>query len=59
MPKKFKRCVHKVRESEKERYGYEKYNPFAVCRKSIGYYGSTHHSRKHNVLHKLTKHNML
>lgn len=42
MPKKFIDCVRKVKKDEKERYGYEKYNPYAVCRVSTGYYGTSH-----------------
>lgn len=41
MPKKFKKCVKDVRKAEMKRYGYEKYNPYAVCRVSTGFYGST------------------
>ena len=43
MPKKFIRCVKEVKKAEMKRYGREKYNPYAVCRKSTGFYGSTHH----------------
>lgn len=42
MPKKFISCVKKVTKAEKKRYGYLKYNPFAVCRVSTGYFGTTH-----------------
>jgi len=42
MPKKFKECVKAVTISTKKRYGYLKYNPYAVCRVSTGYYGTTH-----------------
>lgn len=41
MPLKFKRCVSEVKRSEMRRYGRYKYNPYAVCRVSTGYYGST------------------
>jgi hypothetical protein len=40
MPEKFKRCVFKVMEKNIEKG--TKYNPYAVCRKSTGYYGTTH-----------------
>jgi hypothetical protein len=43
MPRKFVSCVKKVSRSEKKRYGRLKYNPYAVCRVSTGYLGSTHH----------------
>jgi hypothetical protein len=43
MPKRFVRCVKKVAKEELKRYGRLKYNPYAVCRKSVGYYGSTRH----------------
>jgi hypothetical protein len=36
MPEKFVKCVKAV----KAKGG--KYNPYAVCRKSTGYYGTTH-----------------
>jgi len=44
MPKKFKRCVMKVKAKMKK--GKKKVNPYAVCRKSTGYMGSTHDVRK-------------
>jgi len=50
MPTKFIRCVKKVHKEEMKRYGYEKYNPYAVCRIATGYYGTTHHI---GVIHKL------
>ena len=37
MPEKFIRCVKKVSKSSPN------VNPYAVCRKAVGYYGSTHH----------------
>lgn len=46
MPYKFKKCVKKVKKSNIERYGFEKYNPYATCRVSTGYYGSTKHKKK-------------
>ena len=41
MPKKFIRCVRKVKREEMKRYGFLKYNPYAVCRVSTGYFGTT------------------
>lgn len=41
MPKKFIRCVKKVSKATKKRYGYLKYNPYAVCRVATGYHGTT------------------
>jgi hypothetical protein len=38
MPKKFISCVKKV----KKKYPKGEYNPYAVCRVSTGYYGTTH-----------------
>lgn len=38
MPKKFISCVRKL----KKKYPMGKYNPYAVCRVSTGYYGSSH-----------------
>ena len=38
MPSKFKRCVKKVSKQKG-------YNPYAVCRVSTGYYGSTRHKK--------------
>jgi len=38
MPKDFIKCVKEV--SKKNKKG--KYNPYAVCRVSTGYYGTTH-----------------
>jgi len=49
-PEKFKACVKKVKKSDKERYGYEKYNPYAVCRVSTGFYGSTREKKKRKWL---------
>ena len=40
MPKKFIECVRKVKKRQGENN--LPYNPYAVCRKSTGYYGSTH-----------------
>ena len=40
MPAKFKRCVTKVTKQNLKIYGYQKYNPFAVCRKSTNFYGN-------------------
>lgn len=42
MPQKYKSCVKKVKAKNKKEYGYDKYNPYAVCRVSTGFYGSTH-----------------
>lgn len=42
MSKKFIRCVKKVQKSQRLHPHYRKVNPFAVCRKSTGYYGTTH-----------------
>ena len=53
MPKKFISCVKKVTKAEKKRYGKLKYNPYAVCRKSTNYYGTTHDI---GMIHKLKKH---
>lgn len=39
MPKKFVSCVKKVKAKGK------KNNPYAVCRVSTGFYGSTHHKK--------------
>lgn len=36
MPEKFIRCVKKVAKSNRN------VNPYAICRKSTGYYGTTH-----------------
>ena len=36
VPKKFIRCVRKVKAKRTA------VNPYAVCRKSTGYYGTTH-----------------
>lgn len=44
MPKKFIRCVKKVKKSMKKT-GY-KGNAYAICRKSTGYKGSTHHKKR-------------
>lgn len=41
MPEKFLRCVRDV---EKKSKG--KYNAYAVCRKSLGFYGSTHEKKR-------------
>jgi hypothetical protein len=38
MPKKFMRCVRKVKMKSSG-------NPYAICRKSTGFYGSTNHSK--------------
>lgn len=38
MPKKFISCVKKV----SKKYPNGKYNPYAVCRKSTKYFGSSH-----------------
>jgi len=38
MPENFIRCVRKL----KKKYPNNEYNPYAVCRKSTGYYGSSH-----------------
>jgi len=38
MPKEFISCVRKL----KKKYKHGEYNPYAVCRKSTGYYGTTH-----------------
>lgn len=40
MPEKFISCVKKV--SAKQRGKEKKYNPYAVCRASTGYFGSSH-----------------
>jgi hypothetical protein len=49
MPAKFTRCVRKVKASKR------KVNPYAVCRVSTGFYGSTHHAKmKHKKAHKKT-----
>lgn len=37
MPEKFISCVRKV----KKKYPHGEYNPYAVCRVSTGYYGSS------------------
>jgi len=39
MPEKFIKCVKDV--SKKMKKGY-KGSPYAICRKSTGYYGTTH-----------------
>ena len=44
MPKKFIRCVKKVKKSSPN------VNPYVVCRKSTGYYGTTHHI---GLIHKI------
>lgn len=54
MPKKFIECVKKVKKENKKRYGYQKYNPYAVCRKATGYYGTTHEI---GMVNKKKKHN--
>lgn len=38
---RFKRCVKDVKKEEGQRYGYEKYSPYAVCRASTGYKGTS------------------
>lgn len=43
MPKKFVSCVKKVKKQSST------YNPYAVCRVSTGFYGSTHHISKSKV----------
>lgn len=59
MPKKFIKCVKDVEKAEMERYGKLKYNPYAVCRVSTGYYGSTHDiGMIHKVKHHHKKHDM-
>lgn len=57
MPKKFISCVKKVKKSNKKRYGFQKYNPFAVCRKSTKYHGTSHNIGMVRPIkkHKLTK----
>lgn len=40
MPKKFMSCVKKVMKKNRET-GYEG-NPYAICRVSTGYFGTTH-----------------
>lgn len=40
MPRKYERCVESVEKAEMKRYGYEKYNPYAVCHKSLGIHPS-------------------
>ena len=42
MPEKFKRCVKKL----KKKYPNGEYNPFAVCRVSTGFYGSTREKKR-------------
>ena len=36
MGKKWERCVKKVTKAQEKRYGKQKYNPYAVCTKSVG-----------------------
>jgi len=50
MPKKFIKCVKKVGKATMKRYGYMKYNPYAVCRVATGYYGPT---RGSGIIHKV------
>lgn len=42
MPKKFIDCVRKVMKKEEKKQEHERVNPYAVCRKSTGYYGTSH-----------------
>lgn len=50
MPKKFISCVKKVKEKN------ENVNPYAICRVSTGYYGTTHHiGMIHPNVHTLVK----
>jgi len=43
MPAKFKRCVLEVKAKSSA------VNPYAVCRKSTGFYGPTHHQMRRRV----------
>lgn len=36
MGRKWERCIKDVKKSQAKRYGYQKYNPYAVCTKSVG-----------------------
>lgn len=42
MPKKFIRCVREVTKKNRKLPKSKRVNPYAVCRKSTGYYGTTH-----------------
>ena len=42
MPKKFIRCVKEVKKGQEEHPNWTTVNPYAVCRISTGYYGTTH-----------------
>jgi len=46
VPEKFLSCVRAVTKSNKKRYGKQKYNPYAVCRVSTGFFGSTYDKKK-------------
>lgn len=51
MPKKFIRCVKKVMAKQKGKR--KKVNPYAVCRVSTGYHGSSHNiGLKHKIKRK-------
>ncbi len=42
MPEKYISCVRKILGKQKTDKKARKYNPYAVCRVSTGYYGTTH-----------------
>lgn len=58
MPKELEECVKKVKKEEKERYGYEKYNPYAVCHNVLDEHTNLgQHLHRHHKKHKdLDKH---
>jgi len=35
MPKKLDECIKKVMKSNKNNYGYQKYNAYAVCKSAL------------------------
>lgn len=41
MPKKFERCVKKIKSENPD------VNPYAICRKSTNYYGTTHEKKRY------------
>lgn len=47
MPKKFVSCVRKVNLKNKKENG--KYNPYAICRVSTKYFGSTKHKNRRSL----------
>lgn len=52
MGKKWEKCVKSVKKAQAKRYGRQKYNPYAVCTKSVGRLNAKKVSRESQFMDK-------